>query len=143
MRSPSAGHRRELRVNMTPMIDVVFLLIIFFLVSSHLAQQEDRLPLPLPTADSGEEVSDTAGDRVVVNVLHDGSMLLAGRRVTSQELLRRLGNEVAENGSDLEVRIRSDRGVAFQFVQPILLAVSKSGARNVTFAVTKRSPRSQ
>ena len=143
MRSPSAGHRRELRVNMTPMIDVVFLLIIFFLVSSHLARQENRLPLPLPAADGGEEVSDTSGNRVVVNVLHDGSMLLAGRKVTSKELLRRLGNEVAETSSDLEVRIRSDRGVAFQFVQPILLAVSKSGARNVTFAVTKRSPRGQ
>ena len=40
------------------MIDVVFLLIIFFLVSSHLARQESQLPLPLPDAVSGEEVEE-------------------------------------------------------------------------------------
>ena len=123
---------------MTPMIDVVFLLIIFFLVSSHLARQESQLPLPLPTADSGEDANPSS-ERVVVNVLSDGAMLLAGRRVQADELLRRLRNEVTSAGPNLEVRIRSDRGVPFQFVQPILLAVSKAGLRNVTFAVTKRS----
>lgn len=122
---------------MTPMIDVVFLLIIFFLVSSHLARQESQLPLPLPTAESGEEVV-ADHDRVIVNLLGDGSMLLAGRKVSADELLRRLMNEAASGDKNLEVRIRSDRDVAFQFVQPILLAVSKSGVSNVTFAVTKR-----
>ncbi len=38
---------------MTPMIDVTFLLIIFFLVSSHLAKQENFLKLDLPTAAAG------------------------------------------------------------------------------------------
>lgn len=139
MRSPSAKLRPEMRVNMTPMIDVVFLLIIFFLVSSHLARQETQLPLPLPTAESGEELSDSNQDRVVVNVLGDGAMLLAGRNVTADELTRRLGNEVADQGANLEVRIRGDRNVPFQFVQPILLAVSKSGASDVTFAVSQKS----
>lgn len=122
---------------MTPMIDVVFLLIIFFLVSSHLARQESQLPLPLPTADAGEEAV-VQRDRVIVNLLGDGTVMLSGREVNSDELQRRLSNEITSGKQDLEVRIRSDRDVAFQFVQPILLAVSKSGVRNVTFAVTKR-----
>ena len=50
MRLPHNGQSRELSNNMTPMIDVVFLLIIFFLVSSHLARQESRVPLELPDA---------------------------------------------------------------------------------------------
>ena len=129
--------RREMRVNMTPMIDVVFLLIIFFLVSSHLARQESQLPLPLPTADSGEEVVENR-DRVVVNLLGDGSMQLSGRAVDADELGRRLANEVASGKTDLEVRIRSDRNVAFRFVQPILLAISQARVNNVTFAVNKR-----
>ena len=122
---------------MTPMIDVVFLLIIFFLVSSHLARQESQLPLPLPVAESGEEVTE-ARARVVVNLLGDGSIMLAGRTVDPDELQRRLSNEVAAANNDLEVRIRSDREVAFQFVQPILLAISKARVNDVTFAVTKR-----
>lgn len=125
-----------MRVNMTPMIDIVFLLIIFFLVSSHLARQESQLPLPLPTAASGAQMENNP-DRIVVNVLADGTTLLAGRRVNRTELQRRLVNEVGNSAGATEVRIRSDRSVPFQFVQPILLAVSKSGANNVTFAVTK------
>jgi biopolymer transport protein ExbD len=119
------------------MIDVVFLLIIFFLVSSHLARQESQLPLPLPVAESGEEVTE-ARERVVVNLLADGSIMLAGRTVDPDELQRRLSNEVAAGATDLEVRIRSDRDVAFQFIQPILLAISKARVNDVTFAVTKR-----
>lgn len=57
---------------MTPMIDVVFLLIVFFLVSSHLAKQESRLPLPLPDAESGLPSAERQTARVTVNVLSDG-----------------------------------------------------------------------
>ena len=121
---------------MTPMIDVVFLLVIFFLVSSHLARQESQLPLPLPTANSGEEINHRR-DRVVVNLLADGTTILSGRRVSAPELQRRLSVQRNQTGPDLEVRIRSDRKVSFQFVQPILLAVMKSGVSHVTFAVTK------
>ena len=137
MRIPAVGHRREMRVNMTPMIDVVFLLIIFFLVSSHLARQESQLPLPLPTAESGQETTDSGRDRVVVNVTAEGSLKLSGRDVSTDELSRRLANEVA-GSRELEVRIRSDRNVPFQHIQPVLRAVSGSGVSNVTFAVTAR-----
>ena len=139
MRSPSAAHHREMRVNMTPMIDVVFLLIIFFLVSSHLARQESQMALPLPTAVSGERLDDFDHARVVINVLENGTMFLAGRRVSVKELQRRLQHERKDAGADLEVRVRSDRHVPFQFVQPILLAVSRAGIGNVTFAVVRTS----
>ncbi len=57
MRLPTQQHtdRGRLDVKMTPMIDIVFLLIIFFLVSSHLAKQEVQLDLDLPAAESGRE----------------------------------------------------------------------------------------
>ena len=126
-------------VDLTPLIDVVFLLIIFFLVSSHLARQESQLPLPLPDATSGQEI-DRTGERVVVNVLADGSLMLAGRQVDADELQQRLVFEKNKRAGDLEVRIRGDRNVPFRAVQPILLSVSKSGIRNVTFSVVQRMP---
>ena len=122
---------------MTPMIDVVFLLIIFFLVSSHLARQEAQLPLPLPDAVTGQEI-DSRRERVVVNVMGDGSLMLAGRRTSETELRQRLIYERERRGAELEVRIRGDRGVPFQAVQPILLSVGKSGITNVTFSVVQR-----
>jgi len=140
MRTPTAGHRREFRVNMTPMIDVVFLLIIFFLVSSHLAQQESQLPLPLPVASSGEDAAANETNRVVVNIKSDGTMLLAGRSVGPEQLLARLENESDASRREVEVRVRGDRHVPFEFVQRVLLAISKAGINKVTFAVTERSP---
>ncbi|NLE37816.1 MAG: biopolymer transporter ExbD, partial [Pirellulaceae bacterium] len=70
MRVPNNLSRGGLGFNMTPMIDVVFLLIIFFLVSSHLARQEVQLELDLPAAVSGRQADEKEGvRRVVVNIL--------------------------------------------------------------------------
>lgn len=123
------------------MIDVVFQLIIFFLVSSQLVKQESQLPLTLPVADSGPVAIDDERPRVIVNVLPDGRILLAGSQVTPDVLERRLANEYADfrtkhqTRDDLEVRIRSDRQVAYSAVEPILLACARAGIWNVTFAV--------
>jgi len=135
MRLPTTIDRQEVAFNMTPMIDIVFLLIIFFLVSSHLAKQESQLPLPLPTAVSGQEALDDTSPRVVVNVFADGQLSLAGRIVDPGELQRRLQNEAANAGSDVEMRIRGDRRVPYEYVEKVLLAAARAGIWNVTFAV--------
>jgi biopolymer transport protein ExbD len=126
---------------MTPMIDVVFLLIIFFLVSSHLAKQEGQLELPLPEAESGSQLTDDGSPRAVVNVLADGTLLLAGSHVTPLELEQRLGFEQQRirqargAGANIEVRIRGDRRVPYRFVEPIMLAAFRQDISDVTFAV--------
>lgn len=120
---------------MTPMIDVVFLLIIFFLVSSHLARQETQLELELPTAASGDEDIDQETPRVTVNVKQDGTMWIVGRIFTPEQLANRLTTLRKEKGDDLEVRIRGSRQAAYSNVEPIMLACTKSGIWNVTYAV--------
>lgn len=135
MRVPEHTRGSDLTFNMTPMIDVVFLLIIFFLVSSHLARQEVQMPLPLPTASSGERPIETAVRRVTINVLGDGRLMFAGKPVEVEQLPERLAVARSESGDDLEIRIRSDRSVAYQHVEPILLACARTGIWNVAFAV--------
>ena len=125
---------------MTPMIDVVFLLIIFFLVSSHLARQETQLELNLPTAASGSELDQSQRPRATVNVLEGGTLLLGGTKVTPPELETRLAYERQRAGEDLEVRIRGDRAVPYQFVEPILLAAARAGIWHVSIAVTREDP---
>jgi biopolymer transport protein ExbD len=120
---------------MTPMIDVVFLLIIFFLVSSHLARQETQLELDLPQASSGEQAAATTAPLVVINVTEFGEFMLAGRQVTAEQLQQQLRNRIRKVGPGLEVRIRSDRNIAFAKVRPIMLACAKVGIWNVSFAV--------
>ena len=133
MRVPVAASG-EVTFNMTPMIDVVFLLIIFFLVSSHLAKQEAQMELPLPVADSGEEADDAAR-RLTLNVTADGILVLAGRRIDRGQLQQRLRQARDEHGDDVEVRIRGDRNVPYRAVSPIMLACARAGIWKVTFGV--------
>ena len=134
MRIPLSLRSGEVGFNMTPMIDVVFLLIIFFLVSSHLAKQEAQMELPLPVADSGEKSTDDAR-RLTLNVMADGSMLLAGRHIDRHELRQRLTAARDEHGKDVEIRIRADRNVPYSAVSPIMFSCARSGIWKVTFGV--------
>jgi biopolymer transport protein ExbD len=136
---PPIEHRRSIaQINMTPMIDVTFLLIIFFLLSSHLAQQETQLELDLPTAASGRQAVDDQRPRLSVNVQADGGVMLGSTPTPRDELFRRLRIEHDRLGGDLEVRVRADRSVPYAAVEPILLACADAGIWNVTFAVFKK-----
>ena len=74
MQVPQYRSKSSYGFNMTPMIDVVFLLIIFFLVSSHLSKQESQMELALPGAASGQDDIDQQTPRITVNVKADGSV---------------------------------------------------------------------
>jgi biopolymer transport protein ExbD len=137
MKLPNHVDSSALRFNMTPMIDVVFLLIIFFLLSSHLARRESQVELSLPTATSGEEAWEDTVPRVTVNVLADGSILFGGRKVTVSELDSRLLAARQELGDRTEMRVRADRDVAYRHISSILAATSRSGVWNVTFSVIR------
>jgi len=144
LRVPSNLQSGKFGFNMTPMIDVVFLLIIFFLVSSHLAKQEVQRDLPLPGADSGIDPEDDQSPRVVINVESDGEWFAGTRSLGNgldkkrENLRRRLLEKIAKSGKDVEVRIRSDRTVAYGRVEPILRTCTEAGIWNVTFAVIRR-----
>ena len=138
MRIPRRATTSEVGFNMTPMIDIVFQLIIFFLVSSHLVKQEAQLKLPLPAADSGQKIADDDKPHLTVNVLADGTLLFAGRQVAAAELAPRLSERIADLGKDVEVRIRGDRAVAYRHVEPIMLACARAGIWNVTYAVYRK-----
>lgn len=138
MKLPLQRARGSLGINMTPMIDIVFLLIIFFLVSSHMVKQDAQLKLDLPQAASGHLETDESRPRVTVNVLPDGQVQLAGQAVGAEDLARRLGHERRRSGEDLEVRIRADRKVPYATVEPILIACAQASIWNVTFAVLRQ-----
>lgn len=123
--------------NMTPMIDIVFQLIIFFLVSSHLAHQEAQMKLALPTARSGEDHPDEGAPRLTINIRKDGQTSLGTKVVDAVELTERLRAKLDTSGRDLEIRIRCDRDTAYQAVEPVLLSCAKANVWNVTIAVVR------
>jgi len=138
MRLPHFGHDRSVQFNVTPLIDVVFLLIIFFLVNSHLAQQETQMDLALPTAASGHETLESKIQRVTINLLPDGRLFLGSDEIAVDEIQRRLEVERQQTSGDLEVRLRADRQVEYRYVEPLLLACTRAEIWNVSFAVIEK-----
>jgi biopolymer transport protein ExbD len=135
MKTPKYQARGSLEFNMTPMIDVTFLLIIFFIVSSNMAKQETQVELKLPTAASGDDPHDDAR-RVTVNLTADGALLVAGETLDAEMLGKKLAVERAKS-DDLEVRLRCDRTVPYGRVKPVMRECLKNDVWKVTFAVVK------
>lgn len=134
MQIPSSGGRRGASANMTPMIDVVFLLIIFFLVSSHLARQENRLPLDLPLA-STFDVTDPTTAPLTISIDGGGDWLIGGQVVDLETLKTAFRQHRAQRGRDAAIRIRCDGGVPYRFVHPMLREAALAGLTDAAIAV--------
>ncbi len=119
---------------MTPMIDVVFLLIIFFLVSSHLAKQETHLPLDLPAANT-HRVDDAMSNRMTINIAQDGQVQIGTVAVTSERLARLLTKHQSLHDGAAAVRIRTDKAVPYGVVEPLLREIAAVGIVDIVFAV--------
>jgi biopolymer transport protein ExbD len=135
MRLPSQNVQRGLQFNITPLIDVVFLLIIFFLVASHFIRNERVEEVELPDATTGRE-EDEIASRILITIATDRQLILAGHAATLDEIERRLQLAAEEYGAGAtELRIRADRSVPYSIVEPLLLAAARSGIGKVRFAV--------
>lgn len=135
MRIHTHLRRTPVGFNMTPMIDVVFLLIIFFLVSSHLAQRETRVPVELPEASSGQRDLPDDNPRLTLTLQPDGQLWFGGQRLPVTQLAARLRAVREQSGPKTELRIRSDRHVPYRMVEPVLSAAVEAEVWNVSFAV--------
>jgi biopolymer transport protein ExbD len=140
MQVPNTSNRRSVGANMTPMIDVVFLLIIFFLVSSHLARQENRLPLDLPVASTFDPV-DPLSAPLTISVDDQARWLVAGDVVDLADLRSILADLRNQMGPDAAIRIRTDAAVQYQYVEPVLREAALAGVTDAAIAVREEVAR--
>lgn len=120
-------------INMTPMIDVVFLLIIFFMVGTQFTQPEREIPLKLPGV-GGLKAMVTAPDRREIAVTADGSIVFDGQTLTSEQLVAKL-QSLRVRYPDLCVAVRADGDVKYQTVAAVMWAANKAGVSDLTTAV--------
>jgi biopolymer transport protein ExbD len=107
-------------LNLTPMIDVVFLLIIFFMAASKFAEVEADIDLQLPEVAAATPITSAPKQRTV-SVEQDGAVKLDGDAVTLSELTSKLATAKREY-PQLSVVIRGDAACAFQHVAAALSA---------------------
>ena len=124
----------EPTMNLVSMIDVVLLLLIFFMVGTKFAEMERTVDLEVPeVADAGALTSAPA--KRVVNVFRDGHVSLDGEDVADLgELTGRLA-AAREQYADLGVVVRGDGSGPFQHVAEVLNACKQAGISELAIAV--------
>lgn len=120
-------------LNLTPMIDILFLLIIFFMVGSKFTEMERSVDLDVPqVSDVGALTA--APEMKVINVFQDGRVMLGTREIALPDLKTELAASLAEY-QDLGVLVRGDSEVPFQQVATVLTTVRQAGIAEMAISV--------
>ena len=125
-------------LNLTPMIDIVFLLIIFFMVGTKFSELERKIGLRIPeVTDHGALTA--APERRVVNVYRDGRIEL-DQQAVSLELLRDRLTSARSQYAELGVLVRGDGLGPYQNVAAVLNACKQAGIRDLNLSVQIKPP---
>lgn len=107
------------QLNMTPMIDVVFNLLIFFMVASEFAKEDRQLDVQLPAA--SEAMPLTAKPKeIFVNVDSNGRFFMENRQVSEDEVDAYLQRAARDNPVNQSVIIRADKRVPLDYVVKVM-----------------------
>lgn len=141
MRFRSAAPARELGFDMTPMIDVVFLLIIFFLFTSQFARAV-RTPVDLPDQAGDTDGATALGD-LAIDVREDGRVFLDGREVSVEQFLAMVAVHVDRAGGPdaVQVLVRADHRGSARVINELATRLAAMGVRQWKLATA--APREQ
>ncbi len=128
-----ARRRRGVRLEMTAMLDVMFLVLVFFIYSIFDMTMHRGVKVDLPGAKGVEE----KGDRVVVTILPDDTLQLDGEPLARPELVARVAARVAEAGEEKPaVIVSGDRSASLGTGVSLLADLKAAGVGHVSFQVS-------
>lgn len=138
LREASAGDSDECALDMSPMIDMVFLLLIFFVVNSSQAIVKQDSDVKPPIASYGKKQEDKNG-RIVVNVYQDGSFKTErGLPLETDddifELVKKAKEENDLRSYKSKLHLRGDKNAVFKHSRKIIAISAKAGVDQVMFA---------
>jgi biopolymer transport protein ExbD len=122
-------------INLVPLIDVLLILLIFFIVTNAMARFETELEISVPAADASKTNERRKGE-LVINVRQDGTI------VWNQQVLNEAGltgklSELARYNRKQAIVIRGDVSTPYEKIVRVLDATHQAGLYHVSFATTK------
>jgi len=136
---PLKTHQDDLpAINLTPMIDIVFNLIIFFMVSTRFTEIERKVDLSVPKVGSVGQLSEAQRGRTI-NIQRDGTIKFDGQPTTLAQLRSQLATAHRQI-EHLEVTIRGDGLTYHQNVAAVMAACQQAGISEIGIAVAPGKP---
>lgn len=134
---PNSLRNAKSLVDMTPLIDIVFQLLIFFLVTAQMAEVT-RAQLDLPK-EKGEEAGDSDKAGLTINVLADGSVVVADETLSEAALDRAIEAAIdAAGGADmLKPLVRADRNCDAERLNEVFRRLSSHGLAAIRLATER------
>jgi biopolymer transport protein ExbD len=126
------------RFNLTPLIDIVFNLIVFFALASLYVRKETAQPVALPAARQFDVTEHAAPRRLTITLGPDRRIFIAGEQVAPGDVEQRLVERAGGEPQTLDVRLRADRSVPFADVKPMIIVCARHGITNLKVAVEGR-----
>jgi biopolymer transport protein ExbD len=138
LRDARKKRREDVNLEMTPLIDVVFLLLIFFLITTTFSKsQEAHIPINLPTAMTGEKAS--SGDKVVLFITEDGTIDLKGDEPLRGETLEEKLSDLHQRKPEASVVLKGDEKAAHGKVIEVLDRIKQTGFKKVDLVISRPS----
>ncbi|HAA67851.1 MAG: hypothetical protein CMJ70_21185 [Planctomycetaceae bacterium] len=134
MRLSKRSGSRLLRMNMTPMIDIVFLLLIFFMTVTQASRiKEEQLELPQQEGSRDKEISS-----LTINIRQDGQLVMLGRVLQPDRVLTLVNEELARVDNDprrINIELRVDQRGESRAANQIARSLEQLNIKRVSFAV--------
>ena len=118
-----------------PMVDVLLVLLCFFILTWNFARKEMELDVKVPTADNGGEPTLDV-NQTVLNLKADGSMVMNTKPITFDELGTKMA-ALARINPDYAIILRGDENVPYKYVARVLDVCRGAGIWNVAFPVSR------
>jgi len=122
---------------LTSMLDVIFLLLCFFITVSVFSQWENEISIQLPAAATADQPERLPGE-IIVNLSDKGPVIVNGRTLTISELQNRLA-QVAKFYPGQPIIIRADKEVKYDKLVALIDACRAAGVWNFSLATEKES----
>lgn len=121
-------------MNLVPLIDVLFILLIFFIVTFAMARFETELNISVPAADSGTQSERSRGE-IIINIRQDGTLVWNSKVMNEDQLMAQL-QEIARFDRKRAIIIRGDEDTPYKKIVRVLSVTHASGLHHVSFATT-------
>jgi biopolymer transport protein ExbD len=116
---------------LAPMIDMTFLLLIFFMVTTKISKEQIKMDIKLPIA-ANAVLPDDLANRDIINISGDGTYFLKSTSVTRQELSKYLKQRF-EDYPPLRIYVRADRKTPGKKIKELMRLAAEAGAIDVIF----------
>jgi biopolymer transport protein TolR len=128
------GLRAE--INVTPLVDVVLVLLIIFMVVTPMLTRGKNVQLPIAAA--ADAKTEASQDAIVLTITADKRLWLETQKVSDKELVKELKERLAETPG-IEILIKADSAVSVRDLRPVLQKLKLAGASQIAFAVLEQA----